>query len=127
MGATLKRRRECFRWKRDAWDTVLHLAREFGWRPAGTARPRGLRKAQWDCNDYINCERQQVEAEDALSLAAALDRALQAIPIKVNAKPPKKVSAQLAFFFGYAREGLADFVGFCRLGAFRITDDVCDR
>jgi hypothetical protein len=49
MGATLKRRGACFRWKRDSWDDLLLLAKEHGWNPLGTMPPRGVRKkAEWD-------------------------------------------------------------------------------
>lgn len=124
MGATLVRRGDRFRWKREAWDVVLDLARQFGWESAGTLQPRWVRKADWDANDYISCDRQQVAESDALAIAEALDRALATIPLGVLARPPKRASAEIAFFTGYAREGLADFAAYCRRGAFRVTDDV---
>lgn len=126
MGATLVRRGDRFRWKREAWDVVLKLAKQFGWTPAGTHPPRGVRVAEWDTNDYITCARQQVTEADALALAAALSRALEAIPKDEAAPPPKDASLELAFFTGYARGGLADFAKYCKRGMFRITDDAYD-
>jgi hypothetical protein len=126
MGATLKRRSERFRWKRDSWQDVLRLAREFGWQAAGTVPPRGVRKADWGAADYLTCSRQQVTSDDALAMAAALSRALQRIPTARNAPPPKDASPELKQFSGLHRDGLADFASFCRRGAFRITDDVYD-
>lgn len=125
-GATLKRRGDAFRWKRDGWVEILELARQFGWQPAGTAPPRGIRKADWDSNDYRSWSRQQVTAEDSLRFAAALAKALKQIPTGPISKPPKSASKELEQFYGIERDGLADFVKFCRRGAFRITDDVCD-
>jgi hypothetical protein len=126
MGATLVRRGDRFRWKREAWDVVLDLAKQFGWVSAGTRSPRGVRVEEWNADDYSTCARQQVTEADALALAAALGRALAAIP-KDEATPlPKGASPELAFFTGYARGGLADFAKYCKRGAFRITDDVYD-
>ena len=127
MGATLVRRGDRFRWKREAWEVVLDLARQLGWTPAGTRPPRGVRMAEWNADDYTTCARQQVTEADALALlGAALGRALAAIPKNESAPPPEGSSPELAFFSGYARSGLADFAKYCKRGAFRITDDVCD-
>jgi len=126
MGATLKRRSERFRWKHDSWRDVLRLAQEFGWQPAGTTPPRGVRKADWDSADYFSGSRQQVAGDDALAFAAALSKALTRIATARNAPPPKDASSELKQFCGWHRDGLADFASFCRRGAFRITDDVCN-
>ncbi len=126
MGATLVRRGGRFRWKREAWDVVRDLARQFGWLPAGTRPPRGVRVTEWDATDYATCARQQVTEADAAALAAALRRALVAIPKEETAPSAAGASPELAFFSGYARGGLADFAGYCKRGAFRVTDDVYD-
>jgi hypothetical protein len=126
MGATLVRRGDRFRWKREAWDVVLDLAKQFGWVPTGTRPPRGVWVAEWNADDYSTCGRQQVTEADALALAAALGRALAVIPKDATVPPPEGASPELAFFTGYTRGGLADFAKYCKRGAFRITDDVYD-
>jgi cell wall assembly regulator SMI1 len=109
--------------KMEAWPVVLNLARQFGWEPAGTRPPRGVRVADWDATDYITLARQQVTKADALALAAALGRALAAIPKGDRAERPEDASSELAFFTGYNRRELADFAKYCKRGAFRITED----
>jgi hypothetical protein len=62
------------------WDLALAVARHYGWEPAGIPKP-----ATWDENEYgpwedeywINAG-QEVTAEDAAALTAALDRAVAA-------------------------------------------------
>jgi cell wall assembly regulator SMI1 len=112
--------------KMEAWRVVLNLARQFGWEPAGTRPPRGVRVADWDATDYITLARQQVAKADALALAEALGRTLAAIPKGDRGAPPEDASRELAFFTGYNRRGLADFARYCKRGAFRITEDHAD-
>lgn len=126
MGATLVRRGDRFRWKCEAWDVVLDLAKQFGWEPAGTRPPRGVRVSDWNAGDYTTCERQQITEADAWALAAALERALAAIQNGDAVQSPEGASPELMFFTGYARGGLADFVKYCERGGFRVTDDVYD-
>lgn len=123
MSSTLKRRGDHFRWKFDAWETVLQLAEEHGWKPAGTQPPRGIRKAGWDAADYVSCSRQQVTADDASAMAAALAKALTKISSNPNKRPPRGASPGLKEFWGWSREGLEDFTDYCKRGAFRVTDD----
>jgi cell wall assembly regulator SMI1 len=103
----------------EAWPVVLNLARQFGWEPAGTRPPRGVRAADWDATDYTTCAQQQVTKPDALALASALGRALAVIPKGDRAKPPEGASRELARFT-YYRSDLADFAKYCKRGAFRI-------
>jgi hypothetical protein len=124
MSATLVRRGDRFRWKREAWDAVIELAKRFGWKPAGTRPPRGVRVAEWNPDDYATCARQQVTETDALTLAAALERALAAIPKDSTAPPSEGAGTEPVFFSGSDCAGLADFAEYCKRGAFRITDDV---
>lgn len=119
MSATLKRRGDHFRWKRDAWETVLQLAEEHGWLPAGTKPPRGTRKADWDAMDYVSCQRQMVTADDASAMADALAK----ISSNPGKRPPKGASAGIKAFWGWGRGGLEDFTAYCQRGAFRVTDD----
>lgn len=125
MGATLKRRGACFRWKRDSWDDLLLVAKEHGWTPLGTLAPRGVRKSEWNTEDYLTCARQQVTDEDALGLARALSRAVKSVRNSTS-KPPTSIAGSSELLSGYAIGGMKDFIAFCRHGAFRITDDVCD-
>jgi hypothetical protein len=62
------------------WDLALAIARQYGWQPAGIPKPE-----TWDEKEYgpwedeygINVG-QQVTADDAAALTAALDRAVAA-------------------------------------------------
>lgn len=109
--------------RQEGWHVALGLAKELGWEPAGTRPPAGVRMAQWDAGDYRSREGQQVTGLDARALAAALARALRAIPKAKAALPAPGISPALAFFTGHARGQLAGLVQFCKHGAFRITDD----
>jgi hypothetical protein len=72
------------KFNREAWAKVLSLAMLYGWRPMGT-RPAsrievsGLDAEDWD-GTYLTNDGQIVIAEDALSLAIALEKALDDIP-----------------------------------------------
>ena len=122
--ATLTRRGGRFRQK--GWAVALNLARQFGWEPAGTRPPRGVRVADWDASDYTAWAEQQVTEADALALASALGRALAAIPKGNAAKPVEGASRELAYFTGFRRRELADLAKYCKRGAFRVTEAVYD-
>lgn len=68
---------------RQFWAKALELARLHGWQPMGTRPPSHLDLyelgAEWD-GRYLTNDGQTVKEEDALALAAALDRSLDAIP-----------------------------------------------
>ena len=73
----------CRKFSRQTWAKVLELARLHGWKPLGT-RPPVLFKvhalhAEWD-GTYLTNDGQTVRAEDARSLADALERSLGNIP-----------------------------------------------
>ena len=65
-----------------AWRNVLSLAKQYGWEPLGTEKPRleGEIEEYWrdkDWNgDYLSNDFQIVKAEDAKSIAKALEIAL---------------------------------------------------
>jgi cell wall assembly regulator SMI1 len=122
LWATLVRRAD--RRKQEGWHVALDLASQFGWKPTGTCPPRRVRVADWDAEDYTSRQGQQVTAADALALAAALGRALKAIPKGSAARPAEAASPAVAFFTGRSRSGLAGLVAYCKRGAFRITDGV---
>jgi cell wall assembly regulator SMI1 len=122
LWATLARRGD--RRKQEGWHVAIDLARQFGWEPAGTRPPRGVRVADWDAEDYTSREGQQVTGADALALAATLGRALKTIPKGRAALPPEGASPALAFFTGHTRGELAGLVQYCKRGAFRVTDDL---
>jgi hypothetical protein len=73
---------------RQSWAKALELARLYGWRPMGTCPPPvhdfHALGADWN-GTYLTNDGQLVRAEDALSLAAALERSLADIP-DVNVK-----------------------------------------
>jgi hypothetical protein len=85
-----------------------------------------VRVTEWNSDDYLICERQQVTEGDAQALARALARALKKIPKSDSASTGKGTGREVAYFAGYARDGLADFVAYCKRGSFRVTDDVYD-
>lgn len=124
-GATLKRRGECFRWKVGAWFKVLQLALAYGWQPMGTTPPRGVPKASWE-GGYLSNRRQQITATDAQQLAEALQRAVEDMSRKSPAKPKRVKPKVSELAERYWIEALGEFAAFCRSGAFRITDDVCN-
>lgn len=64
-----------------AWDTVLSLAEEFGWKPMGTLPPPLEEKPEeWDKADYYSQKGQKVTEQDAHAFAVAIGRALEFIP-----------------------------------------------
>jgi hypothetical protein len=73
----------CRRFSRQSWTKALELARAYGWKPAGTAPPAFHRVheigAEWS-GTYLTNDGQVVKAEDALFLAAALERSLSDVP-----------------------------------------------
>ncbi len=123
-GATLKRTGECFRWKGGAWFIVLKITLAYGWNPKGTEPPRGVSKKSWN-GDYLTAQRQRVTSDDAEQLAQALKAAIADIA-KVSKTRNVHRTKALRLVNAYWKYGLSDFVGFCRRGPFRITDDVCD-
>jgi hypothetical protein len=68
---------------RQSWAKALELARLYGWRPMGTRPPciHDFYKLGADWNGtYLTNDGQIVKAEDALSLASALEKSLDDIP-----------------------------------------------
>lgn len=73
----------CRKFSRQFWAKALELAGLYGWRPMGTRPTPGVDfyklGADWD-GTYLTNDGQIVKAEDAYSLAAALERSLDDIP-----------------------------------------------
>ncbi|HLO31777.1 MAG TPA: hypothetical protein VK249_21670 [Anaerolineales bacterium] len=73
----------CRTFSRQSWAKALELARLYGWQPLGTRPPFSddLHElgAEWN-GTYLTNDGQTVRAEDAFSLAAALELALDDIP-----------------------------------------------
>lgn len=73
----------CRTFSRQSWAKALELARLYGWQPLGTKPPAMINfyelGAEWS-GTYLTNDAQVVVAEDARSLAAALERALADIP-----------------------------------------------
>ena len=69
----------CRTFSRQFWAKALELAELYGWKPMGTRPPLHLDfyqlGAEWDGRYFTN-DGQAVKREDALLLAAALERAL---------------------------------------------------
>ena len=72
----------CRTFSRQFWAKALELAQSYGWQPRGTRPPSHLDfhelEAEWD-GRYLTNDGQTVGAEDALSLAASLQRSLDDI------------------------------------------------
>jgi hypothetical protein len=64
---------------RQSWAKILELAKMYGWRPMATHPPSIHVRAEWD-GTYSTSDGQTVKAEDALSLAVALEKSLDDIP-----------------------------------------------
>jgi hypothetical protein len=71
----------------EAWVKALNLAMFYGWQPMGTRlssviESYGFEMDEWEEWDgtYLTSDGQSVIAEDALALAAALERSLDDIP-----------------------------------------------
>ena len=73
----------CRTFSRQFWAKALELAQSYGWQPGGTHPPSHLDlyqlEVEWD-GRYATNDGQTVKADDALSLAAALERSLDDIP-----------------------------------------------
>lgn len=72
----------CRTFSRQFWAKALELAECYGWQPRGTCPPSHIDfyqlEAEWDGRYYTN-DGQVVGADDARSLAAALERSLDDI------------------------------------------------
>ncbi len=66
-----------------SWANLLHIAQQYGWRPAGTVLGEGHPYAdyleRW-AGSYSSNDGQTVTAEDANAFADALEKALNDIP-----------------------------------------------
>jgi hypothetical protein len=73
----------CRTFSRQFWAKALELAESYGWKPMGTRPPSHLDfyqlGAEWDGRYFTN-DGQTVNREDALLLAAALERSLDDLP-----------------------------------------------
>jgi len=73
----------CRKFSRQSWAKTLELARLYGWRPRGTRLPSiyDFYKLDTEWNgSYLTNDGQIVKAEDAFSIAAALEKSLNDIP-----------------------------------------------
>jgi hypothetical protein len=68
----------------EAWAKMLSMALAYGWQPTGTRLPSRFEYFEPDAEDwdgtYLTNDGQTVTTEDALALAAALERSLDDIP-----------------------------------------------
>jgi hypothetical protein len=86
----------------EAWIKVLNLAMSYGWQPMGTRLKSVIEGYSFDVEEweewdgtYLTNDGQTVIAEDALALAAALQRALDDIP-DFASEPPRSVETTRA-------------------------------
>ena len=125
------------------WNRALQLAKDYGWKPAGTTPPGDWdpdASGTWD-GSYSSNDLQEVSAADGRALADALEEALDDIPnhniddaapaVLHNVDPERIVEKMqelidppptnlLTFFAGDRKWELRELVDFCRLGAFEI-------
>jgi hypothetical protein len=77
----------CRKFNRQFLVKALELAELYGWQPLGTQPPFGHDfhelNAEWDGN-YLTNDGQIIKAQDALSLANALEKALGDIPDSIS-------------------------------------------
>jgi hypothetical protein len=114
------------KFSRESWTRVLSLGMFYGWQPMGTRVPsmteiHGFHAEAWD-GTYLTNDGQIVVAEDALSLAIALEKSLDDIPdFNLEVYPPdlSKINP-FQYFAGDEKRHLVDFIRFCRLGSFLI-------
>ena len=123
------------------WPAILRLARAFGWKATGTTidEQAGVTSTKKWSGSYEAMAHQWVSAQDANNLADAIERTLVYFPrqdeektlayqVKTNRwGPPNKYEEEaLRWFFKDAEliitheMSLADFVAYCREGAFEI-------
>lgn len=123
----------CRTFSRQFWAKALELAGSYGWKPMGTRPPPHVDfyqiGADWD-GGYLTNDGQTVNREDALLLAAALERALDDIsnhniPMDWNAMLqldddlPEWLSPQeRAFVEEELQDGLLDIMGISPLEYF---------
>ena len=115
------------KFSRESWTRVLSLGMFYGWQPMGTRVPsmteiHGFHADEaWD-GTYLTNDGQIVVAEDALSLAIALEKSLDDIPdfnLEVHPTDLSKINP-FQYFAGDEKQHLVDFIRFCRLGSFLI-------
>lgn len=111
---------------RESWVKILSLGLFYGWQPMGTRVPsmteiHGYDIEFWD-GTYLTNDGQIVVAEDASSLAIALEQALDDIPDFNLDYYPLDLSkiSPFEYFAGDEKQRLKDFIRFCRLGSFLI-------
>jgi hypothetical protein len=114
------------KFNKESWTKVLSLGLFYRWQPRGTRVPsmteiHGFHDEYWD-GTYLTNDGQIVIAEDALSLAIALEKSLDDIPdFNLNFYPLdiNKITP-FEYFAGDGKRQLTDFIRFCRLGSFLI-------
>ena len=128
MGMDLSGKGGYFRWNIDSWRRLLSLAERHGWEPMGTTLPEEIldgMSGEWWGGEYMSNSHQVVHAEDSERMAAALERALPAIP-EVDALAPYcdedgEIVLDTDYFCGpEPKDYIRKFIVYCRAGKFRI-------
>ena len=113
---------------------VRRLAEDFGWQPSGTQPPEGWDAEVEAIGEWNGCystnDGSLVTAQDALALAAALEVALASDDFEQRIRDLHRVAEEqmqspdcrftLPVDASGWRKDIEDFVGFCRLGGFRL-------
>lgn len=114
------------KFNKETWVKLLRLGLFYGWQPMGTRVPsmteiHGFHDEYWD-GTYLTNDGQIVVAEDALSLAIALEKSLDDIPdfnLEYYPLDLNKINP-FEYFAGDGKNQLVDFIKFCKLGSFLI-------
>ncbi|TVS02678.1 MAG: hypothetical protein EA423_08940 [Phycisphaerales bacterium] len=145
MAVVLRNNHGQFTINNAGWVTLLRLAWDYGWRPAGTSAPEhwiapddAAKAWSWNNADYVTGRGQRVSANDARLLAEALEAIIDDLPnhdpdatsgIRVYEAPgfPTVLyiaeDRQMTAFErlgGRNKQGFAEFLAFCRGGSFTI-------
>lgn len=127
---------DCFEIDAQLWRPLLALARQFGWRPAGTVMPvfgpdpdGGAERAiiaydhHWR-GDYLTPQGQRIKSDDAMNLTGYLGVALKDIEKLQALAPPgagpapesyqlDEDDARRFFVVPTTTRVIADFIAFC--------------
>jgi hypothetical protein len=93
--------RRTFHVSNSGWPELLAIAEQYGWKPVGTKPPKGIKSSTWD-GGYYTMDGQIVTAQDAETLATAIDDAVKDDFRRVpkegqQAKPATDAERQQAF------------------------------
>ncbi len=113
------------------WGGILNFAEHYGWKPAGTARPKGFGILRRWPGNYDSNDGQTVTTSDAKSLGRAilqsmndpiLDENIEILETSIRKDVLSRVGPELfaSFAFRFDKNAYREFGEFCLRGPFRI-------